>query len=178
MILLAYDAPMNPYGPAIDQINPYKGTLSGEREHQKPSYRIGPPSTKNPILTLQDDIVGFDGRGLKKGFYEVKMDEEYDFFLLIQSGKLKAKIPVLEVKNIKDNPPVETEIKKIIPKKIKKEREKEEKRRKKREYKYRKGELPEDYVHSKAELFYDKSTDNWVIIWELENTRAIGSFKI
>ena len=73
---------MNPYGPAIDQLRPYKGTVSGEREHQKPSYNNGPPSTKYPILALEDNIADDEGRGLKKGFYEIRISENKDFLLL------------------------------------------------------------------------------------------------
>lgn len=177
MFLLAYDTPTNAYGPAIDQLRPYKGTLSGEKEHQKPSYNYGPPSTKYPILALEDDIIGQDGRGLKKGFYEVRIDSENKFLLFVQSGNLKAKIPVIfyETSEKKEEKPQEG---KILDKKIAKQMRKEAKKAKKEAYKYRKGENPKNIVFSSVKMTYDEKNSCWVINWELDSSRAIGCFRI
>lgn len=166
------------YGPAIDQLHPYKGALSGARDGQNPVYNFGPKATPYPILALEDDFINKDGKGLKKGFYEIVPDKNFDYFLFVQSGKIKAKIPITEVKNIKNPAPKEEKIEKKNPKKLEKERQKALKKQKKREYKYRKGELPENFIHSSVKMIFDEKLNMQIIIWEYQNTRAVGGFKI
>ena len=167
--------PMNPYGPAIDQLAPYKGTLSGEKEYQKPSYNYGPPSTKYPILALEDNIVDENGKGLKKGFYEVRIDDNKEFLLFVQSGKIKAKIPVILYESLKKQSRQQVPLtEKQMAKKIKKENKKLQKEK----YKYRKGELPKDVVFNNVKITYDEKNACWVIIWEIEDSKAIGCFRI
>lgn len=177
MLLAAYDMPMNPYGPAIDQLQPYKGTVSGEKEHQKPSYNYGPPSTKYPVLALEDDIIDKNGYGLKKGFYEVRIDENARFLLFVQSGKLKAKIPVIfyETTKKKEKSPPEG---KILDKKTAKKMRKEAKKAKKEAYKYRKGENPKDIIFNEVKMTYDEKNACWIINWEADDSRAVGCFRI
>ncbi len=175
MLIAAYDVPMNPYGPAIDQLRPYKGTLSGEKEYQKPSYNYGPPSTKYPILALEDNIVDADGKGLKKGFYEVRIDENKQFLLFMQSGKLKAKIPVVFYETYKKE---KSKQENLSPKKLAKKMRKEAKKAQKEAYKYRKGELPKDIIFNDVKMSYDEKNACWVIIWEAEDSKAIGCFRI
>ena len=175
MLIAAYDAPMNPYGPAIDQLHPYKGTLSGEKEHQKPSYNYGPPSTKYPILTLENDIVDKNGMGLKKGFYEIRIDENKQFLLFVQSGKLKAKIPVIFYKSLKKEKQMTQN---LTDKKTLKKIKKEAKKAQREAYKYRKGELPKEVIFNDVKINYDKKNACWVVIWEADESRAIGCFRI
>ena len=175
MLIAAYDMPMNPYGPAIDQLAPYKGTLSGEKEYQKPSYNYGPPSTKYPILALEDNIVNDEGKGLKKGFYEVRIDENKEFLLFVQSGKTKAKIPVISYKSLKKDTSSQ---KPLTSKQMAKKMRKEAKKAKKEAYKYRKGELPKDNIFNSVKMEYDEKNACWVIIWEADESKAIGCFRI
>ena len=177
-LLAYYDTNQWGVGPAIDKIAPYKGTVSGEREHQKPKYNFGPPSIKNPILVLDDDIITKNGYGLVKGFYEVDVSSDNNFLLLIQSGKTKAKIPIISWQRIKDLPQNKIEYKKISPKKQAKIEEKERKEKAKKTKKYQKGQNPDDYIYSKVELKFDRETQSYIIIWEYQNSRAIGAFKI
>lgn len=173
MLIAAYDMPMNPYGPAIDQLAPYKGTLSGEKEYQKPSYNYGPPSTKYPILALEDDIINDDGKGLKKGFYEIRIDDNKEFLLFVQSGKTKAKIPVVMHESLKK----QTQ-KPLTAKQEAKKMRKEAKKAKKEAYKYRKGELPKNMMFNDVKITYDEKNALWVIQWETQEERAIGCFRI
>ena len=173
MLIAAYDVPMNPYGPAIDQLAPYKGTLSGEKEYQKPSYNYGPPSTKYPILALEDDIINDEGRGLKRGFYEIRIDDNKEFLLFVQSGKTKAKIPVIMYESLKK----QTQ-KPLTAKQEAKKMRKETKKAKKEAYKYRKGELPKNMIFNDVKMTYDEKNALWVIQWEMQDERAIGCFRI
>ncbi len=174
MLIAAYDMPMNPYGPAIDQLAPYKGTLSGEKEYQKPSYNYGPPSTKYPILALEDNIVDDNGKGLKKGFYEVRIDDNKQFLLFMQSGKLKAKIPIINYESLKKQVSQQALNSKQMAKKMRKDAKKAQKEA----YKYKKGELPKDIVFNDIKMTYDEKNACWVIIWEADESRAIGCFRI
>lgn len=175
-MLIAYN-PDVPIGPAIDQLHPYKGALSGEKEDQKPSYNYGPKSTKYPIIALKDDIVAPDGRGLKKGFYEVRIDKNYEFLLLVQAGVLKAKIPVISLESAgRNQAPKEEKV--LNSKQMAKQMRKEYKKAKKDEKKYLKGENPKDIINSSAEIFYDRVSSSWVIMWEVENLKAVGCFRI
>lgn len=174
MLIAAYDMPMNPYGPAIDQLAPYKGTLSGEKEYQKPSYNYGPPSTKYPILALEDNIVDDNGKGLKKGFYEVRIDDNKQFLLFMQSGKLKAKIPIINYESLKKQVSQQALNSKQMAKKMRKDAKKAQKEA----YKYKKGELPKDIVFNDIKMTYDEKNACWVIIWEANESRAIGCFRI
>ncbi len=175
MLIAAYDMPMNPYGPAIDQLAPYKGTLSGEKEHQKPSYNYGPPSTKYPVLALENDIIDDNGKGLKKGFYEVRIDDNNEFLLFVQSGTIKAKIPVIFYESYKKEEPLKEN---MSDKKYAKLIRQKEKKARKEAYKYRKGELPKDIVINEIKMNYDEKNACWVIIWEAMSSKAIGCFRI
>ena len=174
MLIAAYDMPMNPYGPAVDQLVPYKGTLSGEKEYQKPSYNYGPPTTKYPILALEDNIVDENGKGLKKGFYEVRIDDNKQFLLFMQSGKLKAKIPIINYESLKKQVSQQALNSKQMAKKMRKDAKKAQKEA----YKYKKGELPKDIVFNDIKMTYDEKNACWVIIWEADESRAIGCFRI
>ncbi len=174
MLLASYDTPMNPYGPAIDQLRPYKGTLSGEKEWQKPSYNNGPPSSKYPILALEDNIIDDSGKGLKKGFYEIRISENKDFLLFVQSGVIKAKVPVVfyesyKKKEVKQN---------LSDKEVAKKMKKEAKEAKEDAYKYRRGENPKDIVFNDIKMYFDDKNSCWVIIWEADEQKAIGCFRI
>ena len=174
MFLASYDTQMNPYGPAIDQLRPYKGTVSGEREHQKPSYNNGPPSTKYPILALEDNIADDEGRGLKKGFYEIRISENKDFLLFVQSGITKAKVPVIFYESYKK--PEQEDV--LSDKELAKKMRKEAKKARKEAYKYRRGENPKDIIFSDVKMYFDNQNACWVVIWEADESKAIGCFRI
>ncbi len=162
MLIASADFPMNPYGPAIDQLEPYKGTRSGAKEDHKPTYKSGPKGSDYPLLTLEDDIIREDGLGLRKGFYEVKLDDNFTYLLLVQSGKLKAKVPVVYIGR-KDANSAE------------KLSEKEEEKRK---WKYRKGEDPKEIVHSSVKMTFDMATNSYILDYTMGNILAKGILKL
>ncbi len=180
---------------SIDEILPYRQYKSGAMEEEKPVYQNPTVSYSNPLLALEFDILNKEGFGLKRGYYEIACDETYSFLMFVQSGKIKAKIPVIAQETInksgndfewaddKDkNAPlaasknIEDEIT-VSSRKIYKKTysEKEIKKRKK---KYQKGLDPDNYFHSKAFMEYDKEKELYKIIWEKYNTRLIGIIKI
>ena len=53
-------------------------------------------------MRLEYDILNKDGFGLKRGFYEIRPDSDYTYLMFIQSGKIKAKIPVIKMKEFQN----------------------------------------------------------------------------
>ena len=85
----------------IDEMVPYKQYNSGARVEHNSLYNNKNINT-NPVLRLEYDILNKDGYGLKKGFYEIRPDSDYNYLMFIQAGKIIAKIPVLSNERISD----------------------------------------------------------------------------
>ena len=143
-----------------EELFPYGKYHSGVRDSQKGIYYTESGINNYPILLLEDDLINQKGYGLKKGFYEVRPSLDLDFLNIIQSGEIKAKVPVITIEQIDTNPPPKEKIK-----------------AKKKKQKYKKGKSPDDYVYKKAELKYDVKNACYMLYWELNNTRMIGIMK-
>ncbi len=180
----------------IDEVLPYKQYNSGAKVEHNSLYSNKKVNT-NPVLRLEYDILNKDGYGLKRGFYEIKPDIDYTYLMFIQSGKIKAKIPVIKNERISDygndyewpdkkkrgkDSPNSVSLRiteentvvspdKFVPKLTDKEK-------KKREKKYKKGIDPIEYIHSEVYLKYDKETSSYIVIWEKYNTRVTGILKL
>lgn len=143
-----------------EELFPFGKYHSGVRDAQRGIYANESGINNYPLLILEDDLIDTRGYGLKKGFYEVRPSLDYDFLNIMQSGEIKAKVPVLKIEQIDTNPPPKE---KISSKKKKK--------------KYKKGKSPDDYVYKKAELKYDSKNACYILYWEVNNTRIIGIMK-
>ena len=75
----------------------YREIFSGTYEKDKPVYRMAYPSSIYPVLNLGYPIYDNIGNRLEPGHYEVALSTDKKFLLLIQSKKLVAKVPVIEV---------------------------------------------------------------------------------
>ncbi|MBE7707051.1 MAG: hypothetical protein E7Z91_07430 [Cyanobacteria bacterium SIG30] len=139
-----------------DDIFPYKRYQSGVKEADKAVYK-GVEGKNYPVLLLEDNLVNQDGYGLKKGFYMLAPDQDKDFLIFYQSGEIKAKIPIISVEQIEKK---HKKISKFRKKKIK-----------------QKGILEEEYIFSKAQIFYNKEEDNYLVIWEYKNTKIKAVIK-
>lgn len=186
----------------IDEVLPYKQYTSGAKVEDNVIYQNKNVNT-NPVLRLEYDIINKEGFGIKRGFYEIRPDKDFTYLMFIQSGRIKAKIPVISRElisnygsdyewkdkkqgffdrmiNGKKSPDIQggriTEENTIVsPKKIMPElSDKEKKKRKKR---FKKGIDPIEHIHSKVEMKYDEEIKNYIIIWEKYNTRVIGVVK-
>ncbi len=180
---------------SIEDVMPYPQYKSGARDNDKPVYLVPQSSSSNPVLTLEFDILNSWGYGLKRGYYEIAVDSEFSYLMFVQSGEIKAKIPVIarEVineyggdfewgddkdKSMPNSASYNLEEGVMISSKaIFKETytEGELKRRKK---KYQKGLDPSNYFHSAVRMEYDEELSLYKIIWEKYNTRVIGIMKI
>lgn len=180
----------------IDEMVPYKQYNSGAKVEHNSLYNNKNVNT-NPVLRLEYDILNKDGYGLKKGFYEIRPDGDYNYLMFIQAGNIKAKIPVILNERISDfgndyewpdkkkrnknslnsNPARLSEENTVVsPNKIIPNLS--EKEKKKRQKRYKKGIDPLEYIHSDVRLEFDIKTESYLVIWEKYNTRVIGVLKM
>ena len=75
----------------------YREELSGAKEYDNILYKMAYPSSIYPVLNLGFPIYDNLGNKLDPGHYEVALSSDKKFLLLIQSKKLIARIPVIEV---------------------------------------------------------------------------------
>ena len=179
----------------LDEVLPYSQYKSGAMDNDNPIYKYPTESTSNPILTLEFDILNKDGFGLKRGYYEIGVDEDYSYLMFIEAGYIKAKIPVIRQEVIesaggdfewsedksKNTPNTASKnpenMIKVSSRRIYKHPF-TDKELKKRKEKYKKGMDPLTYFHSKAYMEYDEELKAYKVIWEKYNTRLIGVIKL
>ena len=161
--LIAYEYDKN-------QFTPNEIYYSGEKEETK---LIDKYSKRNelPILILEDDIINSEGYGLKKGFYNVVPDEYKDFLLIYQTGKLKAKIPVVELKSTPATNSKQQKPKKMSNRAYKKYQEKERK-------KYLKGINPNEYNYIEVEIQYVSENNAYLIKYKTNTYELSGIIKL
>ncbi len=179
----------------IDEVLPYKQYNSGAKVENNAIYSTEKINT-NPVLRLEYDILNSDGFGIKRGFYEIRPDGDYTYLMFIQSGKVKAKIPVISTESISEyghdyewadkkktkdtlnsNPSRISDVNTVVlPDKIPPPLT--EKQKKKRKKDFKKGIDPLEYIHSEVKMQYDETLLSYVIIWEKYNTRVIGVLKL
>lgn len=160
---LAYEYYKNQFVP--EEVYP-----SGQKEETKLIDKYTVKAEGAPVLVLEDDIVNEDGYGLKKGFYNVCPDKYLDFLLIYQSGKLKAKIPVVEVEVFETNNPEQIKPKKMSYSKYRKQQEKEYR-------KFLKGENPAQVDWREAKIQYFGEENAWVLEYNSNNLRLTGIIK-
>ena len=160
--LIAYEYYKNQY-------TPKEIYYSGEKDETK---LIDKYSNRKelPVLVLEDDIVNQEGYGLKKGFYNIVPDEYNDFLLIYQTGKLKAKVPVVNMKVIETTNPKQEKPKKMSQRAFKKKQEKEYR-------KFLKGINPEEYDYKTVEIQYIHEQSAWLIIYKTNNLELAGIIK-
>ena len=153
-----------------NQFTPNEIYYSGEKEETK---LIDKYSKRNelPILTLEDDIVNSEGYGLKKGFYNIVPDEYKDFLLVYQTGKLKAKIPVVEIKSTPTINPKQQKPKKMSAGAYKKYKEKEYR-------KHLKGIDPEQFEYTEVEIQYINENRAYLIKYKTNAYELSGIIKL
>ena len=161
--LIAYEYYKNQYVPK-------EVYTSGEKEETKLIDKYRPQGLNAPVLTLKDDIINSQGYGLKSGFYSVYPDKYLDFLYLYQSGKVKAKVPVIKMEVFETVNPKQQKIKKMSHAKYKREQEKEYR-------KYLDGENPQEVDWSEVEIFKDRENNSWLIIYNTKNIQLVGVIK-
>lgn len=153
-----------------NQFVPNEVYTSGQKDETKLIDKYSIKKEAAPVLTLEEDIVNPEGYGLKKGFYSVRPDKYLDFLLLYQSGKLKAKIPVVEMEIQETINPKQEKVEKISIRKYKKQQEKEYR-------KYLNGENPSDVEWSEVNIYKLKESNSWVIVYNSKIIQLFGVIK-
>ncbi len=157
---------------SADELIPYPKYTSGERD-DKSIYKYSEPEKTYPVLTVEQDIQLNDGRGIKQGFYQVLLSEDCDFLLVVESGAIKAKIPVVSIEQRKPMPITKQKVERKL---IKPPEGKEWKAPQK--LKNNKGVDSDDFIYRKAEIYFDTGTNSYVLIYERGNTKAVGVIKL
>lgn len=153
-----------------NQFTPQEVYRSGEKEETKLINKYSEESKELPVIVLEDDIVNEEGYGLKKGFYNVCPDKYLDFLLIYQSGKLKAKIPVVKVEVFESNNPEQMKPEKMSYSKYRKKLEKEYR-------KYMKGENPEEINWMEANIRQINGQNAWILEYNSNKLRLVGIIK-
>ncbi len=69
---------------------------SGIVEGKSTIYQYAYPSSQYPMLLLPKPLLDNDGNSISDGYYIIALSDDKKFLLFIQSGLLKAKIPVFK----------------------------------------------------------------------------------
>lgn len=142
---------------------PFKQYQSGSKDDKKAIFENDIKEDENPMLILAQDIILDSGLGLSRGFYRVALSSDFDFLLIYSTGKLIAKVPIIELG------PIDASPKKSL------------KKPKKWMFWHKKdhlGESSEDFVHKLCEIKLDPKTNSYLLFWERGNTRALGVIKL
>ena len=75
----------------------YRELFSGTKEKDKTEYLYAYPSSVYPVLNLGYPIYDNLGNKIDPGHYEIALSIDKKYLLMIQSKKLIAKIPVIDV---------------------------------------------------------------------------------
>lgn len=162
--LLAYEYYKNQYVPQ-------EVYSSGKKDETNLINKYSPNYGVNaPVLSLKDDIINSDGYGLKRGFYSVYPDKYLDFLYIYQSGKLKAKVPVVKMEVFEPINPKQEKIKKMSLSKYNKEQEKKYR-------KYLNGENPDEIEWSEVNIYRTGEKNSWLIIYNSNNIELSGLIK-
>ena len=157
---------------SVEELLPYPQYQSGEKAGENPIYKYSAPSKTHPVLTLEQDILFDDGRGIKQGFYQVLLNDDFDFLILVESGDIKAKIPVISIGQRKEMPLVRQK----VERQFRKPREGTQ-YKPPQPLKNNKGIDSEDFIYLNASMHFDKDNDSYVLIYERGNTKAVGVIK-
>ena len=157
---------------SVEEVLPYAQYPSGEKAGENPIYKYSASAKTYPILTLEENIIFDDGRGIKMGFYQVILSEDFSSLILVESGKIVAKIPVVSLEQRKQMPSVKQKVKK---KRIKPQEGKQYKPP--QPLKNNKGVDSSDFIHLKASMRYDSDNNSYVLLYERGNTKAVGVIK-
>ena len=159
-----------------DTIRPYPQqpqTVSGITIGQEAIYRYSLPESEYPTLIIVDPIYDGEKNVIPPGHYELALNDEKDFMLLIQSKRPIAIIPVFKIEEDAN------ESARLNDKKYKKELKKEAKEKAKTNSKRAKVGMPpvEDFVYKEATIEYDKDGDYYLIKYQRGTIKAWGAIK-
>ena len=146
---------------------------AGIYDWDKAHVRYSLKESDYPTLTIVTPIFDNAGNVIPPGYYELAISDDKTFFILLQSKRQIAVIPVFKVEEDA------TEEKRINNKEYKKELKKEEKKRKEINKKRDKVGMKHDEepVFMDATIEYNPSGDFYLIKYERGTLKAWGAIK-
>lgn len=159
-----------------DTIRPYPQQpqeVSGITLGQDAIYRYALPEADYPTLIIAEPLYDDDENFIPPGYYELALNDERNFMLLIQSKKPVAIIPVFKIEEDANEPA------RLNDRKYKKELKKEAKEKAKTNAKRDKvGMSPvEDFVYKEATIEYDKEGGYYLVKYQRGTIKAWGAIK-
>lgn len=152
---------------------PHPQTVSGITLGQEAIYRYSLPESDYPTLIIVEPLYDDDENFIPPGYYDLALNDEQNFMLLIQSKKPVAIIPVFKVEQDANEPA------RLNDKKYKKELKKQAKEKAKTNAKRDKVGMPavEDFVYKEATIEYDREGDYYLIKYQRGTIKAWGAIK-
>lgn len=169
--MIAFDNNLIAYEYYKDHFVPKDVYPSGEKDETKLIDKYSFNNKELPVLILKDDIVSKDGKGLKKGFYNVIPDKYLDFLLIYQKGQLKAKIPVVQMEVFEPIEPKQEKPKKMSYRAYQRYMEKKQRE-------YMRGLNPVDVDYKDVQIHYIEEENAYIIIYNANNVELSGLIKL
>lgn len=157
-----------------ESILPYPSCPSGVIPEQKTIYTHGYQPSQYPILIIPNRIYDNEGNSIADGYYTVALSDDKKFLLLIQSSRLKAKLPVYSlVEEQLTREEVEEE------NALKQKMEEARLKNKKKKYEEYKLELKKFYDRKQAKMsaeIRDSGKGHYIVIYKNSTVTAKGFF--
>lgn len=138
-------------------------------------YKYSLRESSYPTLSIVEDIKDSQGNRIEPGHYELALSDERDFFILIQTKKAIAIIPVFKVEVDMSR------YEQVRDKKSLKREQKEKKEIAKTNRKREKQGMPpvneEQDIYQEASIKYQPAGDYYLIKYERGDVRAWGAIK-
>jgi hypothetical protein len=138
-------------------------------------YKYSLRESSYPTLSIVEDIKDSQGNRIESGHYELALSDERDFFILIQTKKAIAIIPVFKVEVDMSR------YEQVRDKKSLKREQKEKKEIAKTNRKREKQGMPpvneEQDIYQEASIEYQPAGDYYLIKYERGDVRAWGAIK-
>ncbi len=169
--MISFDNNLIAYEYYKDQFVPKEVYPSGEKDETKLIDKYSFNKTELPVLILEDDIISKDGKGLKKGFYNVIPDKYMDFLLIYQKGQLKAKVPVVHMEVFESLNPKQEKPKKMSYRAYQRFMEKKQRE-------YFRGLNPDEIDYKNVQIHYIEEEKAYIIIYNTNNIELSGMIKL
>lgn len=159
-----------------DTIRPYPPQpqeVSGITIGQGAIYRYSLPESDYPTLIIAETIYDDDNNYISVGYYGLALNDEKNFFILIQGGRPIAIFPVFKVEEDAN------EHARLNDKKYKKELKREKKETAETNKRRDKvGMSPvEDFVYKEASIEYNVKGGYYLVKYQRGTIKAWGAFK-
>jgi hypothetical protein len=136
-------------------------------------YRYSLKDSDYPTIIIPDPLYDNAGGIIPQGYYELALSDSREFFILLESKKPIAVIPVIKVEDDA------TEQERLDNKVVKKETKKEQKNREKTNKKRTKTGMTQDepQIFMEADIEYIPNGEYFLVKYQKGSLKAWGAFK-